>query len=81
MNQGIGTLLLDYLIKYLNDFVKDGLVEISDNSILLTEIGRDFVQNIMNVFDKYDPPWKSYQDRLKTVKKAKTAQAEVQEKL
>ena len=35
----------------------------------------------MNVFDKYDPPWKSYKDRLETVKKAKEAQSEVQEKL
>jgi len=68
-------------IKYLNDMVKDSLVEISDNHILLTEIGRDFVQNIMNVFDKYDPPTKSYRDRLDTVKKAKQAQAEVQEQI
>ena len=68
-------------IKYLNDFAKDGLVEISDNSILLNEIGRDFVQNIMNVFDRYDPPRKSYQDRLATAKKAKESQAAVQEQI
>ena len=68
-------------IKYLNDFAKDGLVEISDNSILLNEIGRDFVQNIMNVFDRYDPPGKSYQDRLVTAKKAKESQAAVQEQI
>ena len=35
----------------------------------------------MNVFDKYDPPKKSYQDRLATVKKAKEAQAAVQEQI
>ena len=68
-------------IKYLNDFAKDGLVEILDNSILLNEIGRDFVQNIMNVFDRYDPPGKSYQDRLVTAKKAKESQAAVQEQI
>ena len=68
-------------IKYLNDFAKDGLVEILDNSILLNEIGRDFVQNIMNVFDRYDPPRKSYQDRLATAKKAKESQAAVQEQI
>ena len=39
------------------------------------EIGKDFTQNIMNVFDKYDPPNKSYKERLDTVKKAKEAQA------
>ena len=68
-------------VDYFDEMVKDGLVNISDDGIIMTEIGKDFSQNIMNVFDKYDPPWKSYQDRLKTVKKAKTAQAEVQEKL
>ena len=34
----------------------------------------------MNVFDKYDPPGKSYTERLETVKKAKESQAAVQEK-
>ena len=61
--------------------IKDGLVEISDTNIILTEIGKDFVQNIMNIFDKYDPPTKSYKERLDTVKKAKEAQADVQEKI
>ena len=56
-------------------------MEISEKNILLTEIGKDFVQNIMNIFDKYDPPKKSYKDRLATVKKAKEAQAAVQEKI
>ena len=53
----------------------------SDEGIFLTEIGRDFTQNIMNVFDKYDPPEKSYKDRLETVKKAKAAQASILERL
>lgn len=68
-------------VDYFDEMIKDGLVNISDDGIIMTEIGKDFSQNIMNVFDKYDPPWKSYQDRLKTVKKAKEAQSEVQEKL
>ena len=35
----------------------------------------------MNVFDKDDPPTKSYQERLVTVKKAKESQAAIQEKI
>ena len=68
-------------IKMLNEYVKDGLVEIKDDCILITIIGRDFVQNIMNIFDKYDPPTKSYKDRLEIVRKAKEAQAAVQEQV
>jgi len=34
---------------------------------------------ISNVFDKYDPPNKSYNDRLETIKKAKLEQAKIQE--
>ena len=34
----------------------------------------------MNVFDKYDPPNKSYTERLETIKKAKKSQAEIQER-
>ena len=33
----------------------DGLVTVSDDGIELTELGKDFSQNISNVFDKYDP--------------------------
>jgi oxygen-independent coproporphyrinogen-3 oxidase len=68
-------------IKYLDDMIKDGLVKISDDGILLTELGRDFTQVIMNVFDKYDPPNKKYKDRLETIKKAKSAQADILERL
>ncbi len=68
-------------IKFLDELVNDGLVEIKENCIIVTEIGRDFVQNIMNIFDKFDPPSKSYKDRLETVKKAKEAQAAVQEQI
>ena len=68
-------------IKYLDDMIKDGLVEVSKDVILLTEMGRDFTQVIMNIFDKYDPPEKSYKERLETVKKAKASQAEILERI
>jgi len=68
-------------INYLDELIKDGLLKITKEGIIISEIGRDFVQNIMNVFDKYDPPTKSYQERLVTVKKAKESQAAIQEKI
>ena len=68
-------------INYMSEMEKDGLVTISNDGIFLTNIGRDFTQNIMNVFDSYDPPDKSYSERLQTVKKAKEAQAAIQEKV
>ena len=68
-------------INNLREHHKDGLVQIKEGNILLTEIGRDFSQVIMNVFDKYDPPNKSYKDRLETIKKAKQAQAEILERI
>ena len=68
-------------INYMNEMEQDGLIELKDDGIFLTKIGQDFTQNIMNVFDKYDPPGKSYKERLDTVKKAKVSQAAVQEKL
>ena len=36
----------------MKDMHDDGLVEFTDEGIFLTDIGRDFTQNIMNVFDK-----------------------------
>ena len=57
------------------------LIKFIESGIKLTEFGRDFVQNIMNVFDNYDPPNKSYSERLEIVKKAKLAQAKVQESI
>lgn len=68
-------------IDYMKEMKNDGLVEFKDDGIFLTEIGQDFTQNIMNVFDKYDPPNKSYKERLETVKQAKEAQASIQERL
>ena len=61
--------------------VKDGLVIIKEDGIFLTEIGQDFTQNIMNIFDKYDPPNKTYKERLETIKKSKKAQADILERL
>ena len=71
----------DEEIKNLSEHEKDGLVEIKDDCILLTEVGIDFSQVIMNIFDKYDPPSKSYKERLETIKKAKQAQAEILERI
>ena len=69
----------DKEIEYLGEMIKDGLVTVSNDGIEMTELGRDFSQNISNVFDKYDPPNKSYNERLETIEKAKSAQAKVQE--
>jgi len=66
-------------IEYLGEMIKDSLVTVSDDGIELTEIGEDFSQNIANVFDKYDPPSKSDNERLAHIEKAKLAQAKVQE--
>ena len=40
---------LDYFseeITYLKEMIEDGLLELTDNGIYLSEIGKDFVQNI-----------------------------------
>jgi len=66
-------------IEYLDGMIKDGLVIVSDEGVEMTLLGRDFSQNISNVFDKYDPPAKSYNERLATIKKAKAEQAKLQE--
>ena len=68
-------------MKYLDEMIEDGLLEVTDKAIVLSDVGKDFVQNIMNIFDKYDPPSKSYKERLETVRKAKESQSAVQEKL
>jgi len=65
-------------IKYMSEMKKDGLIKVSDSGIEMTELGRDFSQNISNVFDKYDPPSKSSNERLATIQKAKQAQAKTQ---
>ena len=39
-------------IDYLSEMIDDGLVEINETGIVMTEIGRDFSQNVSNVFDK-----------------------------
>ena len=59
----------------LSDMEKDGLVEIFNDKIIITELGKDFAQFITNRFDAYDPPSKIYSDRLKDIKEAKEAQS------
>ena len=66
-------------IKHLEEMIKDDLITVSDKGIEITKLGRDFSQNISNVFDVYDPPNKSYNERLATIQKAKLAQASVRE--
>ena len=61
-------------IANLNEMEKDGLVKIHNDKIIITELGKDFAQFITNRFDAYDPPSKSYNDRLKDIKNAKEAQ-------
>jgi len=68
-------------IKELIEFEKDKLIIINQNNIQLTILGQDFVQRIMNVFDKYDPPGKNYNERLKAIKIAKEKQSEIQQEL
>ena len=53
---------------------EDGLVEIRDNAIIVTKLGYDFAQFITNHFDVYDPPKKTYNERLQTIQNAKKAQ-------
>ncbi len=61
-------------ISSLDEMKRDGLVTIDENSIKISELGKDFAQFITNRFDAYDPPEKSYNDRLKVIKDAKAAQ-------
>ena len=61
----------------LKSMEEDGLSKIRNDRVVLTDIGKDFVQNIMNIFDKYDPPSKNYQERLLTIKKAKEKQSKL----
>ena len=65
----------------MDEWIKDGLVIITDKAIELTKIGRDFSQNLSNIFDKYDPPEKTYEERLATIAKAKEEQAKVMAEL
>jgi len=66
-------------IESLKDMVEDGLVSISHTSVNITKIGQDFAQFITNRFDVYDPPSKTYSERLATIQKAKLAQEKSKE--
>ena len=61
-------------IESLAEMANDGLLKITESAIILTKVGYDFAQFITNHFDVYDPPDKSYNDRLTTIQKAKEAQ-------
>ena len=61
-------------IKSLSEMIKDGLLTISNDSIEVTKLGKDFAQFITNHFDVYDPPSKPYNERLAHIEKAKLAQ-------
>ena len=43
-------------LSHLKTFADDGLVKISDSSLLITELGVHFSPQITNVFDFYNPP-------------------------
>ena len=53
----------------LTEHVKDELVSISNESLIITELGKNFAPQIANVFDKYDPPSVTYGERLKRINK------------
>jgi oxygen-independent coproporphyrinogen-3 oxidase len=83
-NKNFNINFIDYFKKEINalkEFERDKLITIDMDRIKLTIIGQDFVQRIMNVFDKYDPPEKNYTDRLKAIKIAKAKQSEIQQEL
>ena len=61
-------------IASLKEMVEDGIVEITDETIKITELGRDLAQFITNRFDAYDPPETTYQERLAIIKNAKESQ-------
>ena len=63
-------------IENLSEMIKDRLIIVSSDCIEITKLGRDFAQFITNRFDVYDPPNKTYNERLATIEKAKQAQAE-----
>ena len=56
-------------LKGLAEHIKDGLVIISNNDLIITEIGANFAPQIANVFDRYDPPSTTYNQRLEKIKK------------
>jgi len=61
-------------IDTLKELEIDGLVDIFEDKIEVTVLGRDFAQFITNRFDSYDPPSKSYKERLEVIRKAKELQ-------
>ena len=42
-------------ISNLNEFIKDSLVVLSNEQLIITELGTNFTPQIANIFDKYNP--------------------------
>ena len=59
----------DKELSSLTEPIKDELVLISNESLCITEIGKNFAPQIANFFDKYDPPSVSYNERLQRINK------------
>mgnify|MGYP001204359709 FL=1 len=55
-------------LKFLEEHIKDGLVTLDENRMQVTELGSHFAPQIANVFDKFDPPNTSYEQRLQKIK-------------
>lgn len=66
-------------IDSLKEMESDGLVVVLEDCIQITKVGQDFAQFITNRFDIYDPPTKTYSERLKTIETAKKNQEEAKE--
>ena len=45
------------------------VVSDENESLIITELGKNFAPQIANVFDKYDPPSVTYNERLKRINK------------
>ena len=56
-------------LNFLSEYIKDGLVELSKDSIKVTDLGVNFAPQIANVFDKYNPPNHNFESRLDQIKK------------
>ena len=56
-------------IEAFGEFIKDRLVVLSNDGIKITGLGTNFSPQIANVFDKYDPPSVSYNERLQRINK------------
>ena len=56
-------------IKNLSEYIKDGLVILSNNHIEVTDLGVNFAPQIANIFDIYNPPDHDFKSRLDQIHK------------